>query len=423
MFQNSPTLGSRISPVPSPPNPGSPSGQSGGSGDIPPSSLDQRLQRLQLQLSTAQLATTSNSALQHGAAVAAAAAYSSLISHSNAHQRSSPPPNFVLQNLHSIREDSGDSGEIVSMDALAAGDDGAQPGSGRGPQESDEKKSAKKFAKNPQISITDTHGHVVPVTSSQDSDDMVAEEVSSAAATTTTGSLPGPPAEPTSPLKSSEFGWQPPFGLQSMFSQYAGLTLASIPAADPHSVLGNVSQVHDTSSPVFGVFSSGELESTGGRDASQCRVMAAAQAPFARCSTEAAASIFSYPAGLIHDAEADARTSMLVASAGKLEQAMALCSGYNGMAQDSAASSEALLTKRTVAELLHTIKYVLDKHRPHIIYHHSGDNLFLLEGANVQMEMEICHGDSQRGLKFRKIAGDNLHFDKLRKELVASMDL
>lgn len=382
LWQNSPQLGgSRISPVPSPPHPGSPNAQSAVTGpEMAPSSLDQRLQRLQLQRSPASPTAPAHSS--------GGVAYSSLLAHSSPHQRSSPPPNFVLQNLHSIREDSGDSGDNIAMEASMSVLD---------------EKGTKKA--NPQISITDAHGHVVPVHSSLDSDDDSKAAMTAAC----------PAADDGSPSSPSAFRWRPPFGLQSMLSQYPGFNLASIPPVDPHSFVSGGTNLYNASVP-FGLLSGGP-GSPQKQSPQHHRKVPPPQMPFSRCSTEA--SIFTYPNSMGRPPAEPMAPVRGSGSSNVLEQAMAMCSNYNGL-QDG----EALLTQRTMSELLLHIKHVLDERSPDLMYQHMAENLFRLQCANLQMEMEICQrNDSQRGLKFRLIQGENSHYDKLRNELLSCMDL
>jgi hypothetical protein len=161
----------------------------------------------------------------------------------------------------------------------------------------------------------------------------------------------------------SAFHWRTPtFGLPSMFSQYAGFNLANIPTS--------------SSAPE-------PLKQS-------CKM------PFTRCSAEA--SIFDDPSSF--------------------EQAMAMCSSYNGVGEEVA-----LLTQRTMSELLLSIKHALDT-RVDVCYEHTADNRLQLHCNNLQMEMEICqpHND-QRGLKFRLIHGEDSSFMQLRNELLSCMQL
>ena len=81
-----------------------------------------------------------------------------------------------------------------------------------------------------------------------------------------------------------------------------------------------------------------------------------------------------------------------------------------------------LSSKRTTSQILKEIKRALDNRSQELAYEHS-ENLFRLENAEVQMEMEVRQGIGESGVVIRKVAGDTIHYNRLCKELLACMNL
>ncbi|KAK7499798.1 hypothetical protein BaRGS_00008889, partial [Batillaria attramentaria] len=207
-----------VSPAPSPPQPSSPSYTRGGarSGAVSPSDLASQSAILQQQLQRLQLHHQHNiHSMHHNIAHAPAVASSPpliplpplspasqrsesppglshlLHSRPTSLQRASPPPNF--QNLSSIREDAGDLGdhgdndgedtEMVDEEQVRRKSVGGEIGHTRLPVESSpllrrassgtppyQDMRHRSFAGNPQISITDTQGHVTDVDTTPEDD-------------------------------------------------------------------------------------------------------------------------------------------------------------------------------------------------------------------------------------------------------------
>ena len=87
------------------------------------------------------------------------------------------------------------------------------------------------------------------------------------------------------------------------------------------------------------------------------------------------------------------------------------------------ALSLSLTSKRTMSEILKEIKRTLDDRGPGVVYQHS-DNRFRLENdGGVQMEMEVCPGVAERGVRIRKLAGDSSQYKRLCNEIIAGMNL
>lgn len=81
-----------------------------------------------------------------------------------------------------------------------------------------------------------------------------------------------------------------------------------------------------------------------------------------------------------------------------------------------------LTSRKELQEILAEIKRTLDNKAPELAYQYS-DNLFRLRNCDVSMEMEICRSGSMNGLRFRKVAGDQWQYKRLCNELMTCMDL
>jgi hypothetical protein len=79
-------------------------------------------------------------------------------------------------------------------------------------------------------------------------------------------------------------------------------------------------------------------------------------------------------------------------------------------------------SKRTMSDLVRRIKLTLDDHQPQLIYEHE-NNRFRLDHFGVQLEMEVCQGIAERGVRIRKLAGDPFQYNCLCSELLTCLNL
>ena len=326
--------------------------------------------------------------------------------------RSSPPPN-----LHMIKEDAGDGMEVSQMEQ----EDGSL-------KLTDMCDAAKKYAQNPQISITDTHGHEMPVISIQEvSEDAMDEDtspVSQPKANSPVVPQSGITADSNQPAV-SPFSWQSQFGI---FSHYAGLNLAGIPPLDHEMDTNSNKPPLQKGIPFTGVYGMPGISPTvlGLNSLGYRTGFHGMRGTLGGGGSKAPTSCPSSPAHLHRDIKGGNDAFMnnysllnsLDLNQCRFGNGMNV---YNGM-QGAQSRVTSALTKRTMSDLMLEIKKALDNRSPDLCYQ-ARENGFLLNIANVMMEMEVYHADSERGLRFRKLQGDTLMYDKLCSELLACMDL
>ena len=517
---------SRISPVSSPTNPGSPNyhqqQQTGVNSDLQPSTLTQQLQRLHLQQCQAAAAAAAASSspspgsyphprasppsyTQHeiitptpgvvpGTVPAGVgSSMAQLIGYAQPHQRNSPPPNF--QNLQMIEEDDiYDSAESTPRDK--SGDEHATcPSPTRyDPQQIGELQRPP--LARPQISITDTQGHVIPVASNTDY--MVTEEDSATAvsevdsvdASSSHHYVDCTVAPPTSSPSSSphHHRYTAP---SAMINHYPNLNLANIPhegqntpnmGADVSSCHGNpltdlyTSQMNSFSSGlnqdqlvhinqtwllrhgkpqsqhnvddytallhshVIGGNKSRSLPGYVGShqihhpqqynteqniDSSPSHTQIMTSQPHSHHHSVLTNNKNSFPR--YHDNVSHSSSPPLPSVRGSLDTQNSV-NLVNGLGADVshnlcfALSQDQTSKIQTIADIMKRIKDTLDERKATLDYKHN-NNCFHLQSCGVVLEMEVCRGVSENGLRFRKIAGDPCCYHKLCTDLVAGLNL
>ncbi|XP_046545813.1 uncharacterized protein LOC124255910 [Haliotis rubra] len=75
---------------------------------------------------------------------------------------------------------------------------------------------------------------------------------------------------------------------------------------------------------------------------------------------------------------------------------------------------------KSMDDVFSAIKNMLDTRCPDVDYHCS-QNLFRLQNADVQVELEICDGDVP-GVQVRKLSGDSLQYSRLCHDLLSCMN-
>lgn len=99
--------------------------------------------------------------------------------------------------------------------------------------------------------------------------------------------------------------------------------------------------------------------------------------------------------------------------------------GLNQLIQTSLrfAVSITMPTNKQINDILSEIHKALDARSRSIIYQQESELKFELRKSSVKLEMEVCAGTQQNDLKIRKLAGDNLEYTNLCKDLLAGMNL
>ena len=349
------------------------------------------------------------------------------------HQRGSPPPGF--QNLHMIKEDSVDGSDHSHMeDDSAVGDSGAKTTEAdldaANRTEQDRSPACNKYAQTPQISITDTAGHVTAVSHSPDVDGDVMvmddgdhEEKVKVTSTSTRSPPMGPPVET---------GMAPLFPY-SWFTHLGGY---SLPSQFPATALPNLTRLPDVDSAQlnFTALSQGLILGMGLDQFSFGKGIDSV-APLASGSQQASSVGWSYDTNVFPNSSHP--TSNKLADMHQLSSSLdgdiAKHSWINQSARDDNHIRNGLPevqpqlwslanSKRTMSDLILQIKQVLDTRSAEIRYDYL-DNRFRLTNSTVQMEMEVCQGGSERQLKVRWISGDELHISRLCSELLQGMNL
>ena len=506
-------------PVPSPPLPSSPSYQqqqqqqqqsAGSSSDLASGNLYQHLQRLHLQQQyTAAAASApppgispppssmhlinqnpprgSPTGFNHLLAQAAAAVASAesqqqtfthlLQSMSQQHQRSSPPPNFP-QNLHMIKEDTSDAQEVNQNEGISVTvtHSSSSPEVRSNDTQQQQQESQSRYSQNPQISITDTTGQVMPVVSSTSTvplrEVMVTDEPAAppvvsystmSSGTTNIHFMDDSQLIMSAVPLNQRYPVPSPVSYATGSQQaFPGLNLANIPANDSMNSTESIERATPPTTPtlnralpMMGLFSTSLNHSISSpltnriqrpnnfrqhrrhhtvqntHDAVtqlQGSVSLPRQLQFGSYfSPTNSNSDVSSPVGDMHHSQIFKLQSpgdMTPSPTLEGMNAMNLRNSLGDMPQKlKFTRSVSLASEKDIEDIYLEIKRALDsKTEAGISYQHS-ENLFRLASSEVQMEMEVCQGETQNGLRFRKIAGDTIQYRKLCIELLSGMDL
>lgn len=327
------------------------------------------------------------------------------------HHRSSPPPNF--QNLQIIKEDSLDldkSSQSESEEDMLV-------------QENSDSVDATAtsqwaYTSKPQISITDTQGHVTAVTSDGDSESEKGDNSDSA-----TISPSSPSNVPTSlPFN---YNYRLPYG------SHVHTNLANIP---PETKVSGITQdLYYTSSNVnwlahqqqlylqrlHSIQNAANLPNVGSFSNYTGKFSAQHSQPSSPKSWEISSE------GMYEKSASDwlinADNSQ---SVGRTD--------INGSAPTLQVGGECTLTKvgsyvnvsskRSVGDILNEIRKILEQCGPEIAYKCS-ENRFQLANSDVSMEVEVCEGVDASRLQVRRISGDRGCYQQLCQELLAGINI
>jgi len=321
------------------------------------------------------------------------------------HQRSSPPPNF--QNLQMIKEDSLDidkNSQSDSEEEMIVQENGA----GDAKSQLNVTQNRVGFGKKPQISITDTHGHVTAVTSDVDSESEKGDNPDSAIIS---------PSTPVSLPVSSDVAFNSIYNYSLPYEAEMQTNVANIPTethithspqqqhcfyqtplcnknwySPENEYLQNLHGVHNSSSygkvSNYNAQSSVSSSSTGSWEISNEGIM-----------------------GMYSNSQSDAR------------RAHSPCLGVTGGYELTKVGSYVnVSTKRSVEDILNAIRRILEQSGPQIAYKCS-DNCFQLANSDVAMEVEVCEGVDASRLQVRRISGDKGTYQQMCQELLAGINI
>jgi len=296
--------------------------------------------------------------------------------------------------------------------------------------------------KKPQISITDTHGHVIPVTTN--SDDMMTDEGTTTSHVSTNSSVHF--VDATAPVMSSSPRHQR-YGT-AVIGQIPALNLANIPPEinvnDMDIDLPVTNTIHHARTYPFMDMYSAQLNALGlnnpidqinnlwhlRHNNMKNTYSPVLESDILTMKSSHSRSHDSYPSLSANQNQYDSTKSLKHNNAlddppagGSLEalNTMNLVNGCGDVSQCLMISLN-MSSNTTLQDIMQKIKDALDHKHPGVIYRFS-NNLFQLEKSDVQLEMEVCRGVAENGLRFRKIAGDPCRYQKLCNELVAGLNL
>lgn len=422
--------------IPSPPQPGQSPGspvfqqRSPSSPDSQTASLYQHLQRLHLHQNNPASPNFRRGSPPNLVQVYSAQrsesppqAYQNLLQNYQAgHQRNSPPPNF--QNLQIIKEDSIDmlekSSQSDSDEEMAAHEN--SPASSSKPSPT----SAKTYAGKPQISITDTQGHVTAVTSDGDSESEKGENDSAAV-------TPSTPTVTTSAQLPFSYSFTLPY------STYINTNLANIPAEDPVTSAQN-QQHFPQYDPSFANVSWNNpqlaylqrLQGVNAADLAKYR-MYSSIGQYSNSQTgwdtysEGIMGLYNNYRDTRSYAGSDLMFQRHSPSSSPTQFGIQTHSTPTlGIGETSdlrkAGSFVNVSSRRSVTDILNEIKKILDDSVPNIMYT-CCDNGFTLENSDVAMEVEVMEGIDMNKLQVRRISGDRVHYQQLCQELLEGINI
>lgn len=449
ILQNSP----RISPVPSPPlpsNPGSPVSHPAPqppNPDFPPASLYQHLQMLQLQQSQM---TTGNPSALYGQmtaspgpggmtncheAVQAASGGNPFLHRGGCFQgcssavpgtglpgcvsppsfsiegqplvglqRTSPPLNY--QSLHIIREDVNDADRIqTDEEKMEQGWNNLSPKTVNedAGEKNDFERFKQKFSKNPRISITDTQGHIVPVSSHHCAD----EETMMTDDTVAFISSSGKPCGVLHNFDAQRSGYS--MDLAGTTSHGSGLSYqqqsANVANCQTFEALRSTLPLTDflegteMKQPAFGMVAS-SFSPHG--DVQQLK------------------HIDNDPASYLRLLQKGSFDNSSMDCGGALNASRSMDALQNEL--NTAQQQTCAFTRRTMSYLLQELQRAVESFGSELAYCIT-ENRFVLGNQTVLLEIEVCQGEPERTLKFLKIAGDNSQYNKICNELLACLAL
>jgi len=86
--------------------------------------------------------------------------------------------------------------------------------------------------------------------------------------------------------------------------------------------------------------------------------------------------------------------------------------------------SKSLSASMHVPEILNQIKQVIEAKVPNLVCQYSDNGFAIEHPTGVQIELEVFEGPrpEYKGLKMRRISGDNLFYNQLCQELISCMN-
>ncbi|KAK3581717.1 hypothetical protein CHS0354_015347 [Potamilus streckersoni] len=433
---------------------------SGRGSDPQSATLYQHLQRLHLQQ---QIQCPSSPSFQRGSPPLKSSVLSPQRSDSppqaylfqsfgQSHQRNSPPPNF--QNLQMIKEDSLDHAEGLQIgtgsteendEEMMQTQDSVNTSSGSTSELKSPKTRKRQFSGKPQISITDTQGHVTDVTSDGESEVESVEnsEEMQCLPTTTVGTFQVPSTIVASSTKMPQYNFSYSSYRSNDNSDFANIhSTYSVPLESvQHGMNPAVTNMGwnnpSLAMPMYYKNIPRHLPLTSGlqyqrtfMSANPSQFVLNLQQNFKPVQEYCDNGIMGLYNNQIRSSVNNHNNSDLQNEARNANCESELRTKLNGSPvnvqnlSDTPGTSSLInvCSQKAVTEILHEIKRILECSGPEIAYRCS-DNLFQLENSDVQMEVEVMEGIDSNRLQVRRISGDSVHYQQLCQELLSGINL
>lgn len=356
------------------------------------------------------------------------------------HQRSSPPPNLAnFQNLQMIREDSQD---LVEQSPNDEGMETTMQVQDTSTLHGSQEIKRRQYAGKPQISITDAHGHVTDVTSDgdpdmEDSDSQTDSSTPSGSFHGTFHDSAGSPQQscshtpsPTSPHHVGGTNFN-----SLLYGNYINTNLTNVPSpphiTDIHKTVPNsydvpFSNCHWTNPQLAYLTRLQQINPAQFRfqqvfNGSQDRFNLQ-QAVVQNLGLEITRNNFSY---LQHNEQQTGNAAMDLSrnrSAGNGNNYSNLSPSFSSDLHKTSSNIN-LTSTRTVDDILHELKRILEDRQQKEKVYQCSEHLFRVENSDVQMELEVCEGSMHNGLQVRRISGDKGHYRQLCQELLSGINL
>ena len=282
--------------------------------------------------------------------------------------------------------------------------------------------STKTYADKPQISITDTQGHVTAVTSDGDSESEKGDSNSSA----------GSPMVPTVTVSAPTTPFTYSFTLP--YSSYINTNLTNIPAEDH--VTQNQQNFTQYDPSFANISQLAYLQRLQGMNATDLGKYRTYGNIGQYSNTQAGCDPYNVGIKGLYNNYRDNRSyagsDYMFQRSSAQNSSPTHCGfqtqstptlGIDGMSDlRKAGSFVNVSSKRSVTDILNEIKKILDDSVPNIMYT-CCDNGFMLEHPDCAMEVEVMEGLDMTKLQVRRISGDRVHYQQLCQELLEGINI
>lgn len=305
-------------------------------------------------------------------------------------QRTSPPLNY--QSLHIIREDVCDasSDQIVVDDQHRWSNQSPKLSTEDSTDKSDFERFKQKFSKNPRISITDTQGHSIPMSSqhSADEETMITDDVITFVSSGNTSDA----------LRNYDHHQR----------SECSMTLGEMSQSQSSDIKNNGTfEVLCSALPLTNFLSNTEKK----------QFLFDKSFPITDSSI---LEVYDHNASTYFQHLLNSNCSNYSSERGV--QALNLNDSLLNEPNNDTKSLTCALTRHSVPYLLQELQRALERYSLEMTYR-IADNHIIVQNETVLLQIEVCQGEPERTVKFLKIAGDNSQYNKICNELLACLAL